>query len=130
LSAAREHAKDVVFTGYLPDEWLPTFYSAAEVFAFPSRYEGFGLPVLEAMACGTPVVAGDAPAVNEIAGGAALLVPPNDWRALADAIEQMLTCVSLAERLHQKGLHLAASFSWSRTAILTYRVYQVALRRL
>ncbi len=124
LSAAREHAKDVVFTGYLPDEWLPTFYSAAEVFAFPSRYEGFGLPVLEAMACGTPVVAGDAPAVNEIVKGVALLVPPNDWLALADAFEQVLTDEGLAEDLRRKGLTLAASFTWERTASLTWQVYR------
>ena len=130
LKAAKEHANEVVFTGYLPDEWLPTFYSAADVFAFPSRYEGFGLPVLEAMACGTPVVAGDAPAVNEIVGDAALLVPPNDWRRLAEALERVLTDALLAERLRQKGLSLAASYAWSRTAALTYRVYQAALRRL
>ncbi|MCC6039186.1 MAG: glycosyltransferase, partial [Armatimonadetes bacterium] len=124
LKAAKEHANEVVFTGYLPDEWLPTFYSAADVFAFPSRYEGFGLPVLEAMACGTPVVAGDAPAVNEIAKGVALLVPPNDWLALANALEQVLTDEDLAEDLHRRGLSLAASFTWERTASLTWQVYR------
>jgi glycosyltransferase involved in cell wall biosynthesis len=124
LNAAKEQAKGVVFTGYLPDEWLPTFYSAAEVFAFPSRYEGFGLPVLEAMACGIPVVAGDAPAVNEIAKGVALLVPPNDWLALADALERVLTDEGLAEDLCRRGLTLAASFTWERTASLTWQVYR------
>jgi len=127
---AAEAADRLLFTGYVSDEALPLLYNAAEVFAFPSRYEGFGLPVLEAMACGTPVVAGDAPAVNEIVGDAALLVPPNDWRRLAEALERVLTDALLAERLRQKGLSLAASYSWSRTAALTYRVYQAALHRL
>jgi len=79
---------------------------------------------LEAMACGTPVVAGDAPAVNEIVKGVALLVPPNDWLALADALEQVLTDEGLAEDLRRKGLTLAASFTWERTASLTWQVYR------
>jgi glycosyltransferase involved in cell wall biosynthesis len=130
VQVAAEVSDRLIFTGYVPDDALPLLYNAAEVFAFPSRYEGFGLPVLEAMACGTPVVAGDAPAVNEIVGDAALLVPPNDWRALADAIERVLTDPLLAERLRHQGFRQAASFPWSRTATLTYRVYQAALRRL
>jgi alpha-1,3-rhamnosyl/mannosyltransferase len=76
------------------------------------------------MACGTPVVAGDAPAVNEIAKGVALLVPPNDWLALANALEQVLTDGDLAEDLRRRGLSLAASFTWERTANLTWQVYR------
>ncbi len=124
LKAAGDYAKEVIFTGYLDDEWLPVFYSAADVFAFPSRYEGFGLPVLEAMACGTPVVAGDAPAVNEFARSAAILVPPNDWLSLAEAIERVLVDNELAESLRQKGLRLASNYTWARTASLTWQVYK------
>ncbi len=124
LQSAGDAADRVIFTGYLPDEMLPFLYSAAEAFAFPSRYEGFGLPVLEAMACGTPVVAGDAPAVNEFARGAAVLVPPNDWRLLAEALERVLTDNALAEELREQGLNRAAQFSWSRTARETFAIYQ------
>lgn len=124
LQAAGDVADRVVFTGYVADDALPFLYNAATVFAFPSRYEGFGLPVLEAMACGTPVVAGDAPAVNEIAGDAALLVPPNDWRALAEALGWVLTDGALAQTLRERGLTQAALFKWEQTAQLTLRVYE------
>jgi Glycosyltransferase len=81
----------VIFTGYVPDEDLPAIYSAADLFVFPSLYEGFGLPVLEAMACGTPVVCSNTSSLPEVAGDAALLVDPTDVRALAGAIERVLT---------------------------------------
>jgi len=124
LQVAGNAAERVIFTGYVSDSDLPILYSAADVFAFPSRYEGFGLPVLEAMACGTPVVAGDAPAINEFAKSAAILVSPNDWRSLAEAIERVLTDEDLAELLRQRGLKLAENFTWARTASLTWQVYQ------
>ncbi len=130
LQTAGDAAKQVVFTGYVPDNDLPVLYSAADVFAFPSRYEGFGLPVLEAMACGTPVVAGDAPAVNEFAKSAAILVPPNDWLSLAEAIKQVLVDGDLAESLRQKGLKLASTYTWARTATLTWQVYQKVISKL
>lgn len=130
LKAAGEVADRVVFTGYVSDDDLPILYNAADVFAFPSRYEGFGLPVLEAMACGTPVVAGDAPAVNEFAKSAAILIPPNDWRLLAEAIERVLVDKSCAESLRQKGLKLAANYTWARTASLTWRVYRIAASKV
>ncbi|MCX7968831.1 MAG: glycosyltransferase family 4 protein [Armatimonadetes bacterium] len=124
LKMAGDASERVIFTGFVHDDDLPVLYSAADVFAFPSRYEGFGLPVLEAMACGTPVVAGDAPAVNEFAKPAAILVPPNDWKSLAEAIEQVLVNENLAESLRQKGLKLASNYTWARTASLTWQVYQ------
>lgn len=127
LQIAADAADRIIFTGYVPDQDLPFLYAAASVFAFPSRYEGFGLPVLEAMACGTPVVAGDAPAVNEFARPAALLVPPDDWIALADALERVLTDKELTEILRQKGLQLVGNFTWQRTAQLTLNVYKRAL---
>lgn len=127
LQAAGEASDRIVFTGYVNDDDLPFLYSASDVFAFPSCYEGFGLPVLEAMACGSPVVAGDAPAVNEFARPAAILVPPKDWKSLAEALEQVLVNENLAESLRQKGLKLASHFTWSRTASLTWQVYQKAI---
>ncbi len=130
VQSAGSAADRVRFLGYVPDEALPFLYSAADAFAFPSRYEGFGLPVLEAMACGTPVVAGDAPAVNEFAREAALLVPPNDWRQLAEALEQVLTDEGVAHALRERGLQRAATFSWVRTAQMTLALYQQALHGL
>ncbi len=130
LQAAGDAADRVVFTGYVADDALPLLYNAAEAFAFPSRYEGFGLPVLEAMACGTPVVAGDAPAVNEIAGDAALLVPPDDWQALAETLERVLTDGLFAQTLKARALTRAAFFTWERTARLTLRVYEAVTQRL
>jgi glycosyltransferase involved in cell wall biosynthesis len=129
LSIAGEAAERIVFTGYVSDELLPIIYSAADVFAFPSRYEGFGLPVIEAMACGTPVVAGDAPAINEFASGGAILVDPNDSDALAHAILTLLTDKGLAENLINMGLRIASEYTWERTARMTMQVYQLALKR-
>lgn len=124
LQIAGETAERIFFTGYVADDDLPILYNAADVFAFPSRYEGFGLPVLEAMACGTPVVAGDAPAVNEFAKPAAILVPPNDWHSLTEALELILVDRDLAESLRQKGLQIASRYTWACTAALTWQVYQ------
>lgn len=127
IRIAGEAANRLVFTGYVSDELLSILYSAADVFAFPSRYEGFGLPVLEAMACGTPVVAGNAPAVNEFAPEATLLVNPNDWRELAEAIEKVLTDEGLSQRLIRTGLEVASLYTWERTAKLTAQAYKAAL---
>jgi glycosyltransferase involved in cell wall biosynthesis len=113
----------VRFLGYVPDEDLPALYSAASVFAFPSLYEGFGLPVLEAMACGAPVVTSNGSALAEVAGGAALLIDPRDADALADAIVRLLTDDSLHEELRARGLARAAEFSWERTARETLAIY-------
>ena len=117
----------VHFLGYVADADLPALYNAASVFSFPSLYEGFGLPVLEAMACGTPVVCSDASALPESAGGAALLVDPYDHRALADALGQVLSDQALADELRRRGLARAARFSWDRTAELTLAIYRRVL---
>jgi glycosyltransferase involved in cell wall biosynthesis len=113
--------------GYVPTEDLPALYSAADTFAFPSLSEGFGLPVIEAMACGTPVLISTAPALCELAGDAALAVDPWDERALADALEQLLTDSALRANLRARGLRRAAMFSWDRAARSTLAVYQEAL---
>jgi glycosyltransferase involved in cell wall biosynthesis len=101
--------------GAVDDALLPGLYAGAELFALPSRYEGFGLPVLEAMAAGTPVVAADATALPETAGGAARLVPP-EGDAFAAAIAELLSDPGERARLRAAGLARAAAFGWARTA--------------
>lgn len=113
----------VHFVGYVPDQDLATFYSAADVFVFPSLYEGFGMPVLEAMACGTPVVASNAASLPEVVGDAALTVDPRDAEGLAEAIERVLSDLALAAELRQRGLVRAGRFTWERTAQATLEVY-------
>lgn len=106
------------YLGYVPMERLGALYSAAEVFAFPSLIEGFGLPVLEAMACGAPVVASDAPALREVSGEAALHVPAEDPIALSEALTRVLGDTSLRQSLIQRGRARAAQFTWDRSARL------------
>lgn len=114
----------VVFTGYVPEADLPRLYAGARAFAYPSRYEGFGLPVLEAMACGTPVVTSDVSSMPEVAGEAALLVGPDDVGALADALARVLSDDALAADLSRRGTLRAAGFSWERCARETRAVYE------
>jgi glycosyltransferase involved in cell wall biosynthesis len=114
----------VEWTGYLPDCGLVEAYQQAAVFALPSHYEGFGLPVLEAMACGTPVICSNAASLPEVAGDAALLVSPDDTDGLAEAIARVLADEALASTMREKGLRRAAQFSWRRTAELTLEAYR------
>jgi len=102
--------------GFFQDEELPLLYQGAEAFAFPSLAEGFGLPILESMACGTPVVCSDTTAIPETAGGAARLVPPRDVEAWVEAIDSVLSDGKIRRRMRSDGLRWAARFSWSRTA--------------
>lgn len=115
--------KDVLATGYITDDALVSLYNAADVFVYPSLYEGFGLPVLEAMACGVPVVASQTTSIPEVAGDAALLVDPLDTRELAKAIGRVLLDRPLHETLRAKGLKQAATFSWAKTARETWDWY-------
>lgn len=114
----------VLFVGHVPTEDLPALYRGAAVFAYPSRYEGFGLPPLEAMACTTPVVAADATSLPEVVGEAGLLLPPQDEAAWAEALTNVLEDTTLAERLRRAGPERAARFTWERTAEATLRVYE------
>lgn len=102
--------------GFFPDEKLPLLYQGAEAFALPSLAEGFGLPVLEAMACGTPVICSNTTALPEIAGGAALLVPPLEIEAWVEALDTVLADIKLRERMGAAGRKRAKDFSWLRTA--------------
>jgi glycosyltransferase involved in cell wall biosynthesis len=117
----------VRLTGFIPEPELAAWLSAADCFAFPSRYEGFGLPPLEAMACGTPVVASNSSSLPEVLGDDALLVDPDDVEGLGEALANMLGDAALAADLRERGFSRAARYSWSETARLTRIVYQEAL---
>jgi len=117
----------VVFPGYVPGEELPLWYNAAAVFAFPSLYEGFGMPVVEAQACGTPVLTSDRSALPEAAGDGALLVDPYDAEGIAEGLHRLLTDGDLREALRRRGLAHAARFTWQKTAAETVSVYRRAL---
>jgi glycosyltransferase involved in cell wall biosynthesis len=119
-------AGDVAFTGYVPLADLPPLYTGADCVLLPSLYEGFGFPVLEAMACAAPVVCSNASSLPEVAGDAALLVPPTDAQALADAVALILTQPALAAALRQRGLQQAARFRWETCAAQTVAVYRWA----
>lgn len=122
-------AKRVRFLGRVPDDELRLWYNIAAVCAYPSRYEGFGLPVLEAMACGTPALASNTSALPEVAGDAGILLDPDDTAGWADALRRTLSDRQLAERMRRKGLAQAAKFSWERTAKETAAVYRDVLER-
>jgi glycosyltransferase involved in cell wall biosynthesis len=111
-------------TGYVSNATLRALYSRAAVFAYPSFLEGFGLPVLEAMACGTPVVTSNTPALTEVVGTAALQVDPHDVGGLRDAIQAVLIHDELRARLRAQSLQRAGQFSWEETARQTLAVYR------
>ncbi|MBI2322180.1 MAG: glycosyltransferase family 4 protein [Chloroflexi bacterium] len=113
----------VVFAGYVAEADLPALYSAADAFAYPSLYEGFGLPPLESLACGTPAVCSDASSLPEVVGDAALLVPPTDAAALAEALERVLGDAALRSDLRARGLARAAEFTWARCAARMRAIY-------
>ena len=117
----------VHFLFQVPNEDLVILYNEASLFVFPSLYEGFGLPVLEAMACGTPVVAANTSSIPEIAGDAALLVEATDPEAISKAMAQVLSDDQLASEMVQKGLERNANFSWEKCARETLMVYKQTL---
>lgn len=118
----------VRFVGYLDEEELPLWYAAATVFVFPSIYEGFGMPPLEAMACGTPVVASNTSSLPEVVGDAGLTVSPYDPAALAEAISRLLADADLRQELRERGLQQARAYSWRVTAERTLAAYEAAAR--
>lgn len=117
----------VLFPGYIPDDDLPPIYAAASLFVFPSLYEGFGLPPLEAMACGTPCVVSNSSSLPEVAGSAALLFNPTSLENFEECVARVLMDEELRENLREAGLRQAAAFSWSRAAEETLRVYREVL---
>jgi glycosyltransferase involved in cell wall biosynthesis len=123
VAAASAFPKDIRFLGFVRDEDLVALYSGASTFAYPSLYEGFGLPVLEAMACATPVVCSNASSLPELTGDAALLVTPTDVDEIADALETACCNQAMRQRLIERGLTRAESYSWRRSAELLLDVY-------
>jgi glycosyltransferase involved in cell wall biosynthesis len=117
-------ADAVAFEGYLDVAGLRALYSAAALFVLPSLYEGFGLPVLEAMACGTPVIAANTSSLPEVVGDAGLLVPPGHPEALALAMTRVLEDAALAAEFRRRGLERAKRFTWEETAARTLAVYR------
>lgn len=114
----------VVFTGWVEEEDKPALYSGATLFVFPSLYEGFGLPVLEAMSCGTAVIASNSTSLPEITGDAALLVDPGDAEGLAAAMTRLLESATRREELALRGLQRARLFSWQETVAQTLDAYR------
>lgn len=114
----------VHFTGYIADDDLPKLYNLAALFVYPSRYEGFGLPPLEAMACGVPVVCSNAASLPEVVGDAAYVVPPDAPELLAAAIRQVLEDKQLQAAMRSKGLERARRFTWEETARRTIAIYE------
>jgi glycosyltransferase involved in cell wall biosynthesis len=119
-------ADDVILTGYVADEDLPALYRAARAFVYPSLFEGFGLPPLEAMACGTPVVTSDVSSLPEVTGDAALLIDPNDESALANALIEIVNNQGLRAKLRERGITQAGKFTWREAAEKTLSLYQEA----
>jgi glycosyltransferase involved in cell wall biosynthesis len=115
--------------GFVPEGDLPGLYTLAEVFAFPSLYEGFGLPVLEALACGTPVIASNTSSLPEVAGSAALLVPPDDVRGWVNALIQVMQNPALRADLQKRGPSQAALFTWETAAQQMRMLYREAYAR-
>jgi glycosyltransferase involved in cell wall biosynthesis len=121
--------KYVRFLGFVPDRTLAVLYRLAAVFVFPSIYEGFGLPPLEAMASGTPVITSNVSSLPEVVGDAALLIDPYNPDAIADAIHQVLTDASLRDGMRERGFARARHFSWERSIKRVREIYQEVLSR-
>lgn len=119
-------AEQVIFPGFLDDNDLPALYSLASIFAFPSLYEGFGIPILEAMACGVPVITGDNSSLPEAAGDAALQVDVTDVTALATGMSRMLQDAALCTTMTHRGYAQAARFTWQRSAQDLIAAYEAA----
>ena len=117
-------SKSVIFTDFIPLEDLPLFYNACEFLIYPSFYEGFGLPPLEAMACGTPVIASNVTSVPEVCKNSAILVNPNDVNELSYSMERVLTDSFLKLTMIERGLLTSNKYSWKNTALNTIEAYK------
>ena len=120
-------SESVHFAGFIPSEELPLWYNSAELFVFPSIFEGFGLPVLEAMACGTPVIVSNASSLPEVAGNAGLCLPPRDVDAWRDGLQRAYADADWRREAAERGLTEAARFTWTNTAAQAVAAYQRAL---
>lgn len=123
-----DHGENIVFAGEIEDASLPLLYNAASLFVMPSLYEGFGLPALESMACGIPVISSNVSSLPEVVGDAGILVDPSDEKALAEAMRKVLSDPALARSMREKGLERSKEFSWTKCASETLALYQSAFR--
>ncbi|QDU27962.1 GDP-mannose-dependent alpha-(1-6)-phosphatidylinositol monomannoside mannosyltransferase [Anatilimnocola aggregata] len=121
-----EPPKNVHLAGYVGDDLLPAVYAGAEFFACPSLYEGFGLPVIEAMACGVPVICSNTTSLPEVAGDAAILVDPLQIESIAAAMQQLATDAALRAKMREQGLIRAQTFSWDDAARKTWNILAAA----
>lgn len=121
--------KDIKLLGYIPREDLPVLYTAATAFVYPSHFEGFGLPVLEAISCGTPTIVSNVSSLPELIGTAGLLFPPNNQAILVQKISQLLEDQVLRQALSKKALARAATFSWEKTARETLAVFEGLVKK-
>ena len=115
---------EVVFTGYLPSAELAYLYAGAQAFLFPSYYEGFGMPPLEAMACGVPVMTSNRSSLPEVVGDSGILVEPEDLGQMANAMERLLTDTELHQTCRERGIARAGQFTWERSADAVFQIYQ------
>ena len=120
------HSDDIVFTGFAPTDDLPDLYCGAELFVFPSLYEGFGLPVLEAMTCGIPVACSNISSIPEVIGDTGILFDPYDDASIAHAMRRLLTNPQKMDDCRRRGLERAGKYRWSETALLTLKVLREA----
>ena len=129
--AAEENklSRDILFTGYVPDKDLPGLYSGSLCFAYPSYFEGFGLPVVEAMQCGAPVIAGNRTSLPEVVEDAGVLVDPFSEPEIAQALAKVIEDPGYREELRVKGIERAKTFNWRSTARLTLQAYERAAER-
>jgi alpha-1,3-rhamnosyl/mannosyltransferase len=116
----------VICLGHVSDEELVLLYSGASLMVYPSLYEGFGLPILEAMACGCPVICSNTSSMPEVAGDAAILVSPEDEIALAEAIDKAMEDSQLRQKLIESGYSRTSEFSWNKAAQNTISIFQQA----
>ena len=120
----------IIFTGFIPDDELPLFYNAAELFVYPSLYEGFGLPPLEAMSCATPVITSNSTSIPEVTKDCAILIDPFNKDELASSIINLLNSESLLQEYSQKGYKNSLNFTWKNTAIATLKAYEHAFENI
>lgn len=122
LAESVDSRDDIIFTGFAAAEDMPDFYGGADMFVFPSLYEGFGLPLLEAMACGTPTACSNRSSLPEVAGDAAVLFDPQDPEAIADSVAPVLLSDDVSGEYQKKGIERASKFTWQETARKTMEV--------
>ena len=127
LNAMSRHP-NILYLKYVSDEDLVELYNLAELFIYPSFYEGFGFPPLEAMACGTPVITGRTSSLPEVLGEAAWFIDPQDPRQIAQAIEKLLNDRALCQNMIEKGFKQARAFTWKKTAEATWKLYQEMIK--